>query len=249
MAIAIRGTTPGTNGTAAAGSFSVVLNGTRQPQPDDIIYIVHHNDFYTASTMPTPTVDGSTTGVNTITGTGIPAGSGAGDQGNIKVYWWKNTSAGDRTVAVDETGSDDEEKALEVYVLSGVNTASPIDDAAGGNGGATSTTSPVAPAVSPPTTDAFLICSTNSGGGSNGVSYTAPSGMSESCDFVVASIMSVGAATQQLSASGSTGTKTFTAAGNATYVSVSVAFKTAAAGVSRPLIAATRQAKQRASRW
>lgn len=229
MAIAIRGTTPLVVATGS-NPISGTLTGTRQPQAGDLLVIFHGNDYYALSNMPTPTVGGSTSGVNAVSG-------GTADGGSFfahaKAYTYAVGSTGDLTVSVTETGSGDEEKVLVVYVLSGADTSTPVDGTAANNSDSTgSTTSRVCNAVSPSSASAFLICHTNDGNGSNSVSYTPPSGMTEQYDGSLASSMGYSGATLQLSASGSTGTKTFTASGNASYCTLTVAIKTAAGGGS-----------------
>lgn len=221
MAIAIRGTTPATAGTAS-NPVSVTLNGTRQPNTDDVLVIVHSNDFYTFANMATPTVGGSTTGV-----TALASLDGGDNQGHFKAYTYVVASTGDLTVSATETGSADEEKGLAVYVLSGVDTASPVDGSPATSSGGTST--PVAPSVSPTSTDAFLICHTNSGP-SNPGGYTPPSGMTDDYDVLVGSAFGMSGASLQLSASGATGTKTFTAVNSHGWLTLSVAIKTGTAG-------------------
>ena len=179
MAIAIRGSTPAI-AHGAADPQSVTLTGTRQPQTDDLLVIIHANDFYALSNMPTPTVGGSTTGVTTI----VDSDSGTNDA-HAKCWRYVVPSTGDLTVAVDETGAADEDKALIVYVLSGADTANPID--ASGQQVDTGSTTHICPSVSPPSSDAFLICHTNTGTGAATSSYTQPSGMTETYDLVVAS--------------------------------------------------------------
>lgn len=230
MAIAIRGTTPVTANTTTA-TVSVTLTGTRQPQVGDILLIIHCNDYYALSNMPTPTVGGSTTGVNAITGTGLPADGGS-LFGHAKPYVYKVTSTGDLTVSVTETSAGDEEKALVVFVLSGVDATTQVDVASGSfNSSTNSGTSHICPSVSPASADAFLICHANDGGGaSSGATVSNPSGMTGSYDVTFGG-MSYRGATQQLSASGSTGTKTFTVTGsNRNYASLTIAVKTAAGG-------------------
>lgn len=225
MAISIRGTNPSTS-TGTGDPTSVTLTGSSQPNTNDVLVIIHCNDFYNFSDMPTPTVGGSSSGVTAITNGSIDGGA---NQGHIKSWTYVVPSTGDLTVSVDEAAPADEEKGLFVYVLSGVDTATPIDVAGTGSG---TSLSHVAPSISPTSSDAFLICHVNSGSGSSGGAYTPPGGMTDQYDIEVASAMSTGGATLQLSASGPTGTKTFTATNNVPYVSLSVAVKTASASAS-----------------
>lgn len=244
MAVTIRGTTPLTIGQATDPT-SLTLTGTRQPNTNDVLAIVHCNDFYNLADMPTPTVGGSTTGVTSIT----TADQGA-NEGHIKAWYFVVTATGDLTVAVDEAGPADEEKGLCVYVLVGVDTASPIDGAAGAFGAASS--SHVAPSISPASTNAFMICHVNTGGGAPGGAYTPPGSMTETYDFIVGGAMSVGGATEQLAASGATGTRTFTAGTAAGWVALSMAFKTAggaAASASTPAIVVPKLAALQRAVW
>jgi hypothetical protein len=226
VAIAIRGTTPATAVTDA-NPISVALTGARQPQSGDLLVIIHGNDFYAATAMPTPTVGGSTSGVAAISGGSADAGT---NHGHIKSYTYPVGSAGDLTVSVTETGSGDEDKCLEVYVLAGADLVTPTDGALGGFNTA-ATVNHDAPSISPSSANAFLICHTNTGGGSSASSYTPPSGMSEQYDAQVGGISHTGA-TLQLSSSGATGTKTFTPSGSVEYAAISIAIRTASGGAT-----------------
>jgi hypothetical protein len=226
MAIAIRNSVPTVSAVGTA-TLSITLSGTTQPQAGDLLVIIHCNDFYALTNMPTPTVGGSTTGVTAIT-----SADGGSNQGHVKAYYYVVTSTANLTVAVTETGSADEEKDLIVYVLSGADTTTPIDGS-GAGATTTSSTSHTAPSVSPTATDSFLICHANSGSGTNVASYTPPSGMTEKYDTSNSGFMGVTGAIQQLSASGATGTKTFTASSPAPGVMVSFAIKTASTGTSK----------------
>jgi hypothetical protein len=230
VAIAIRGGAPVT-GSGTGATVSVTCTGTTQPQANDVLLIFHGNDFYALSAMPTPTVGGSTTGVTAVTNGTADGGS---IDAHVKSWTYVVGSTGDLTVSVTETGTADEEKALAVYVLSGVDTATPVDAAAANTSTTASSTSHDAPSVSPTSADAYLVCHVNTGGGSLGGTYTPPTGMTETYDFGVAAAMEVGGAVVQLAASGATGTKTFTITGSTPYSAVSVAMKTAAAAASIP---------------
>lgn len=231
MAIAIRGGTPLTVITTS-NPISGTLTGTRQPQAGDLLLIIHGNDFYALSNMPTPTVGGSTTGVGAVSGGSADAGT---NHAHIKSYTFAVGSTGDLTVSVTETGSGDEDKSLVVYVLSGADTSTPTDGAAG-NFNISATTTHDAPSVSPGSSDAFLVCHDNSGGGSSASSYTPPSGMTEQYDAQVGGISHTGA-TLQLSASGATGTKTFTPSGSVEYATISVAIRTASGAAAPAFVA------------
>lgn len=220
MAIAIRGTTPATASTNS-NPVTLTLNGARQPQTGDVLLIIHANDFYDLADMVTPTVGGSTTGVVAVT-------NGTADEGSnlahAKSYTYVVGSTGDLVVEETELADANEEKGLIVYVLTGVDNGTPLDIAGNGTG---DSVSQVAPSISPISTDAYLICHTGSGAGNSAGSYTPPSGMAETCDFDLGGAWTVGGAALQLSASGATGTKTFTAASQTHYAALSIALKTA----------------------
>ena len=225
MAIAIRGSLPTTDTDVASATLSLTLTGTSQPQTGDVLLIIHCNGYFNFSNMPTPTVAGSTTGVTAVTG---GSADGGANTAHVKSYTYAVGSTGDLTVAVTETGTADEEKALIVYVLSGVDTTTPVDVAGGVYNAALAVLR--APSISPTSSDAYLICHVNSGTASSGGSTTPPGGMAETADFVVGGIMNVGEAVLQLSASGATGNKDFT--GSVPHAGLSVAMK--AGGAAAP---------------
>lgn len=228
MAIAIRSGAPATY-TSTTATVGGTLTGSQQPQSGDVLIIIHANDFYADTAMPTPTVGGSTSGVTAISGGSIASGS---SQGNIKSYYYVVGSTGDLAVSVTETGAADEEKCLIVYVLSGADTSTVIDGTAATQNNSTSSTSHIAPSISPADSDSYLICHVNTMGGSGGGTYSPPGGMTESADFLIAGITSVGNAIQQLAASGATGSKTFTITGSASYQSLALAVLTAGGGTT-----------------
>jgi hypothetical protein len=223
--IAIRGGTPTTSIVTGTNPITVTLTGTKQPQAGDVLLIIHGNNFYTAAAMPTPTVGGSTTGVTAVTNGSADAGT---NLAHIKSYTYVVGSTGDLTVSVTETGLGDEEKSLDVYVLSGVDTSTPVDIAATATG--TTATSQVAPSVTPTSATPYLICHVNTGGAGVSSTYTPPGSMTETYDTVVAATYEATGAVQQLGGPGATGTRTFTATGSNPYAALSVALTTASAG-------------------
>lgn len=192
-------------------------------QAGDTLLIIHCNDFYPFANMGTPTV--------TPTTSLVPVPDGAADAGDtgahIRSYTAEVAESGPQTVSVTEAAPGDEEKALVVYVLAGADAVNPIDDAAA-TFGSSSEPQP-APEVSPETADALLICHANSGGGASTASYTSPASMVEQYEIHVGGLSGVGA-TEQLVASGSTGTRTFTAASSVAWAAVSIAIRSAASG-------------------
>lgn len=248
MPIAIRGTTPlvVSNGTGAPAT-SGTLTGARQPQSGDTLVIIHGNDFYALSNMPTPTVGGSTSGV-----TAIVNADGGSNFAHAKSYRYNVPTTGDLVVSVTETGSADEEKVLVVFVLSGVDQSTVVDVSAGGfNSTGSGDSSPTAPSVAPLSSNAYLITHTNSGGGANVASYTPPSGMTEVYDQSSGGFMGTSGAIQQLSASGATGTKVFAAASTAPWATLSIALLTGSGAAAVPPAKPTilRQAVGFAANW
>jgi hypothetical protein len=232
LPIAIRGGAPtvGSNNGSTA-TVAVTLTGTTQPQTGDVVVFFHCNDYYTLSAMPTPTVGGTTTGVNAITGGVADAGS---IEGHVKAYWWLAGSAGDQTVSVTETGNHDEEKGLVAYVLSGVDTSTPIDGSASATFDAVGSSTWALAEVAPSTADALLIAHANSGGGgAAGGSIAAPGSMTQTYNSLTGGLL-MGGGVEQLSASGGTGTRTFSPASPGHFAGVMVAVKTAPAAPPAP---------------
>lgn len=212
MTVTIRGSSPATSGIVNTATISVTLNGTRQPQAGDLLVIIHANNWYGFGDMPTPTVGGSSTGVNAITNGSVDGGA---NLGHIKSYTYVVSATGDVTVAVTETsGNPDEEKHLVVYVLAGADTTDPISG--GSAGAATSSnsansTSHVLTGVTPDKAGTLLIGHDSTGGASGWTTgYTTPG--TEAYDFNDAAFASACGWTEQLTAAGATGTRTVTAA-------------------------------------
>src|SRR4051812_159135 len=194
----------------------------------DLLLIFHGNDFYTAAGLPTPTSSQALSGL-TLRGT---ADQGA-SQAHVK-FWTAVT-----TVAGTQTGSGnrvtDEEVSLHVIVLDGstVNTASFIDGTVATGGATASTTAMVAPAVSPSTADALLVSMVQTNGAASATpSFTQPSGMTERTDVADGFFTGSSTASLVLSASGTTGTKTFTCTATQGYATVSVAVKGGVTGLA-----------------
>lgn len=222
MAIGIRSGVPATHVVSGTNPITVTLNGTRQPQASDKLIIVHKNNWYLFSNMPTPTVGGSSSGVNAISGGTFDGGSNAL---HIKSYTYDVAATGDLTVVITETGTADEEKCLEVWVLGGVDPTTIIEDADVANG---SGTSQVAASSNPTSTDDLLICSLINSAGAT--AYTPPGSMTEAYDLAdVSPFIRVTGAYEQLIAAGATGTRTFTA-GSAAWAALTLSVKTESGG-------------------
>lgn len=192
---------------------------------DDVLVCFHGRDFYTTADMNAPT---GTAGTWTLQATGDNGVNSA----HVKVWTRPVTVGGAQTVICGRSTVGDEENWCHVIVVTGADTATPADGAAGGNGAAS--TSHVAPSVSPATSDALLLCGAQSAGPAG--TYTPPSGMTEQTDlkddgnggsgFAAGSTASL-----VLTASGATGTKTFTFSASTAYATASIAIK-AASGVA-----------------
>lgn len=220
MAIGIRTVATGTD-TGSTASVSATTTGTT-PVTGDLALVLYRNDYYTLATMGTPS--GGSITWNAITGATADGGT---NLAHLKAWWGVVASTAHFTVTATETGAHDEEKALDIWVLSGADTTTPIDASAGSSGA--STTSQDAPTVSPSTADAFLIVTVGSGGGSAAASYTHPAGTTEQYEIHVGGL-SGSVAYQQLSASGATGVRNFTASTAVPFAACSIAIKTASAG-------------------
>lgn len=226
MAIAIRNSAPLTT-AGTTSSLSVTASGLTQSQAGDVLIIIQGNDYFTLSTFPTPTVAGSTSGVTSI---------GSADHGtnsaHCKAWYYVVGSTGNLTINSGTfTGAADEEKCLIVYVLSGVDNGAVIDGTAG-TGAAGPTTSWSVSATTTLSPDSFLIGHANDGGGGYSGTFTPPSGMTEAYDGNLAGLMGYTGAYLQLSASGSTGAKVFTATGPGDYAGLLFAVKTNSGGAA-----------------
>lgn len=243
MAIAVRSVTVGTNDGSSATVSATTPSTT---QVGDLLVIGHSNDFYTLAAMPSPTCTGSPTLTAITSGTA----DGGTNEGHIKTYWAVSNTGGANTVTVTETGTHDEEKAMTVYVLTGADTTTPIDAAANLNG-TPANDSQNCPSATASTSDAYMICFNNSGPSGNSA-YGSPGSMTEQYEIHIGGMSGVGA-TEQLAASGATGTRTFTCVpgNNIFWVAVTVAIRTASGGSAAvprsPLVAPSRAAIQAGS--
>lgn len=214
----VRGGSP-TIGTDNGGSATVsaTLTGTKQPQAGDKLLILHCNDYYGESTMPTPTVGGSTTGVNLVV---------LSDAGNpnahVKAYFYDVAATGDLVVSVTETGSHDEEKLLVIYTLQDALSV----DASAASFSSTGQVTYVFTGVTTTASDDLLILHHNSGGGSSGSSPMTPPGApyTELYDTAIGGLAYAGG-TEVLTATGATGTRTMSAVGSVSWAGVMIAIK------------------------
>jgi hypothetical protein len=185
------------------------------------------NDFYTLANMVAPT----TTGSPTITS--VRDVDGGTNVAHIKAWWYQANTGGAQTAQTTETGTHDEEKSLTALVLGGVDlTGNPIDDSSGVSG----TADPQdASAVSPTTSNAFVVICNTSGAGANAGGYTVGSGATEQAEINNGGQSGV-IATKQLITSGSTGTFSVDPGTSTPYASVTIAIKTASGGPTSDLL-------------
>lgn len=236
MTITIRGTTPATDiAIGVDATLSVTLTGARQPQAGDLLVILHTNNFYALSNMPTPTVAGSTAGV-----TSIANADGGSNFPHTKAWYYVVGSTGDLTVAVTETGTADEEKGFAVYVLSGVDTASPLDGTPSTGFSTTNSSSRVLGSITTANPDSFLIAVIGPGPSAGGTGHTPPSAPwveDVDVDITGGSAFYYTTGHEQLSASGTTGSRTFTLVASATeWSGVMAAIKAGGAAPAAPAI-------------
>lgn len=157
--------------------------------------------------------------------------------GGCRCLVWTKTAASEPT-SWTWTMSAGTSNAVHVLRVTGA-AASPVEISPVFGGSTSSTTSHVAPSISPTTAAALLICATMEIYTDTGVAtHTPPSGMTEQTDqgpsdfspgYQYSSV-----ATQQLSSSGATGTKTFTSniasvGGSGGSVTVSLAIRSVVA--------------------
>jgi hypothetical protein len=219
MAITVNSVT--TNLIAATSSSISVT--TPAASVGDLLVIILSNDYYDLADMSLTSITPTATATEM---TSFGSDGGAGSQPNIKGWWAPVVSAGAVTVIAD-TGHSDEEKVLAVYLLSGADTTSPVDDSTS-IGAIASGTDLSAPSVSPATATALLICHLQTDGitAAPGSTLTPPGTMSNAYNLTDGTFMRAIGASQLLSASGATGTRTWTGTrAGVNYTAASVAIK------------------------
>jgi len=229
VTITIRGGAPS---VFANNGSSPTIGGAVALQSGDVAVFAHGNDFYTASAMNTPTVDDGAGHTPTV----VAWPGGSADAGtnlaHINVYYAKIAVSGTYTISVTESAPGDEDKCMVVYPLIGVDQTTPNDG--NGAGASGSGTSEAAPSVSPSNSDSLLIVFDNSGGGASAPAYTSPSSpFVEQYEIHTGGISGVGG-TEQLSASGATGTRTFTTSGSIPWAAVTIAVRAASTATPEP---------------
>lgn len=209
------------SGTAANTTLDLVT--ASDTAVDDVLLVVYANDYYTAAEIAAPT---GTAGSWTDSGAVGDLGS---NNSHVKAYWRPVTSGGAQTVTTDRVF--DEEFHTVLYVIRGADTSAAVDDAAGSSGG--TDTAWVAPSVTPASAGDLLICMGIGGSAATNGPFTPPTGMHEDYDANDGGgFSSATAASQALTASGATGTRTFTATTARIYAILSVAIQAAGGGSS-----------------
>jgi len=212
-----------TSNTNNGGSATISVTTSESPattQVGDLVIVVHGNNFYALSNMPTPTATGSPTLLN------IVDADGGTNFGHLRCWWYVANTSGAQTVSVTETGAHDEEKSMAVYVLSGADTSSPVDGTASNFDSGTGS-APVCSSISPATATALAFNAINNGGPTAPTSYTPPGAVTEQYDVGVGGLRAAGG-TDQLSASGPTGAFNWTTVGpDRPWASVTFAIKSA----------------------
>lgn len=220
MAIAVReeqdagSSTVGISFTTGAGTLAT-----------DKLLLIQCNDYYTAANLLTPT--GTAGSAWTLQAT-VDNGTNAT---HTKIWTSDVAGTGAQTV-VTNSSTTDEERYAALFVLTGA--ASGIDGVSSTAAGASST-SHVAPSVTPTSgqSDDLLICvwvSTAAIVEDAAVDYTMPGSMTAYTERDVTIYITYRAASEALSSSGATGTRTATASSAHTFQTASVLVKSAAGG-------------------
>lgn len=173
--------------------------------------------------------DSSTDGQMTATGW-TQVGATASNAGVLMKLWRKVAGGSEPSTYTFNCGSGADTLVI-IRCVMGADTTTPEDGASATATGSSASQS--APAVSPSQADSLLLCAVASSRASGGISsYTPPSGMTEEgdvqCSVPFGGFLFGSGASLQLSASGSTGTKTFLASSSQSFVASSVAVRSSA---------------------
>lgn len=216
MAISVRSASKNT-ATGAGTSFTVpVPSGTAA------------GDLLVAfTTCPSSNYTDMTS--NEFTQTGADASTANGAASRV----WLRTAGGSEPANFTFGRTSGQSALGEIVALVGADTANPVDAALTWNTGAANT-SQAAPSVSPANTGSMLVCGWESGE-LGSPSYTVPGSMTEQADQPNGNFVQA-LATELLSASGATGTRTATASGTALlgWNAFSIAIKVASSKLPPP---------------
>jgi hypothetical protein len=190
---------------------------------DDVLVVFHAADAGAASAMTTPTgTAGTWTQVEL-------ADLGTGNT-HLKLWTRPVTAGGAQTVTIPSNTGDN---GAMLYVIAGADPASPIDGSANTTG--TASTSHIAASVSPASTAALLLATVASEVLTSS-SYSAVSGgmtnLTEEDVSALGVFFTLGTARQNLSASGATGTRTFTYGASKAFAAITVAIKPSGGGTT-----------------
>lgn len=200
---------------ASAANADLTVTTGASTAAGDVLVLFHASDGSTAASMVSPTP-------------GAWAQEDVADLGastaHIKCWTRPVASAGPQTVTVPKVGSADH--GVHLYVVSGADTADPTDATANATGAAS--TSHVAPSVSPATAGALLLSAVVAEVFSSG-DYTAVTGgmtdLTEDDLIPAATFATMASARQALTASGPTGTRTFTYSQAKAFAAITVAIR------------------------
>lgn len=232
---------------AASNSAAISFTTGSGLLTTDKLVLVHCNDYYLATNLQTPTgTAGSSWTLQATVDNGI-------NKTHTKVWTSDVAGTGARTVVVNSLTTDEERYAA-LFVLTGA--ASGVDGISSTTAGASSTAH-VAPSVTPTSgqSDDLLICvwvSRATDTEDATINYTMPGSMTAYTERDVDIYVTYRAASELLSSSGATGTRTATASTAFTFQTVSVLVKAdivAAAPPRAPVVAPSRAAISRSSTW
>lgn len=187
-----------------SGAATITLNSGVGTQVDDLIVAFHTNNFFTAAGMVAPT---GTAGTWTLRET---ADFGTNNS-HIKVWTRPVTVAGTQTTTVAPVSN--EEFALTVFVLSGVDLITPVDTSANSTQ-PTGLTAHNAPSITTTVSNTLLTCAVVTRVLAKGT-YAPPTGMTERSDVRLTTngtdtFAVTTTATEDLPTPVTTGTRTFT---------------------------------------
>lgn len=225
MAISIKsvavGTTDGSSATVSVTSAETIATAV-----GDLVVVIHANNFFTLTTMGTPSATGSPTFTH------IADSDGGTNNAHVKAWWYVANTAGAQTVTVTETGTANEEKALVAYVLGSADTTSPVDGTPAARFGTSTTeTAPVCGSVTTSQAGSLLLHALCDGGGNASTSYTPPSGVTKDEEWHPDSFYGGATGHKPLAGAGATGDLAWTTTG-ARFASLAFAIKAAAGGAT-----------------
>lgn len=225
MAISIKsvavGTTDGSSTTVSVTSAETIATAV-----GDLVVVIHANNFFTLSTMGTPSATGSPTLTH------IADSDGGTNNAHVKTWWYVANTAGAQTISVTETGTANEEKALVVYVLASADTTSPVDGTPAARFGTSTTeTAPVCGSVTTSQAGSLLLHALCDGGGNPSTSYTPPAGVTKDEEWHPDGFYGGATGHKPLAGAGATGDLAWTTTG-ARYASLAIAIKAAAGGAT-----------------